>query len=240
MKKNNWTESKVSPATESRNNALKPLRILSLHTTDCVFTLRSNMVYCLLYFRRGNSLFWVLQCVLHTCCFTHLNTPLPPLLLLQTSVTVTYLILPPFIPFVHLCCVTFYNQSSFFLCLPLFLSVFVCSCFLSHLHSLSSSLSAPWPPPCRLPSTFSSVQACSQPHKQSIILLVNSFSSQTGNWNLFIHVTVSVLKVHLCIVGKNPPIQWLWCFSCINTAANEMTWIKMRSTLVFIHRPCIL
>lgn len=122
--KNNWTESKVSPATESQNNALKPLRILSLRTTDCMFTLRSNMVYCLLYFRRGNSLFWVLQCVLHTCCFTHLNTPPPPLLLLQTSVTVTYLMLLPFTLFVHLCCVTFYNQS--FFSLSSFVFVYVC------------------------------------------------------------------------------------------------------------------
>lgn len=226
MKKNNWTESMVSPATESQNNALKPLRILSLPTTDCVFTLRSNMVYCLLYFRCGNSLFWVLQCVLHTCCITHLNTPLPPLLLLQTSVTVTYLMLLPFIPFVHLCCVTFYNQSSFFLCLPLFLSVFGCSCLVSHLHRLSSSLSAPWPPPCRLPSTFSSVQACSQPHKQSIILLVNSFSSQTGNWNLFIHDCLCLKSPSMCIVVNPSPPPFSDCGAFPTLTQQPMKWLE--------------
>lgn len=134
------------------------------------------MVCCLLCFRRG-------KCVAHLL--------LPPL----EHSTASSVALPHvshshifYVASVHSIChfwsFTFSNQSSFFF-VAFFVFVCLCFFFLPHLHSLPSclSVSAPWPPHCRLSSTFSPASR----HVVSSISRVYSslktlfFPSQTGN-----------------------------------------------------------
>lgn len=153
--KTETTESKVSPATELQNWAkIKTSEsILSSHHSVRVHTEVSPWSVASFASAMETLLFSKVFSVLHTCCFPFLNTPLPPLLLLHTSVTVAYFMFYSFhlSTFGVLHFITI-HLFSLFLCLCMFVVVFFhtsITCHLSLLHDRLPADCRPFSPASR-------------------------------------------------------------------------------------------